>query len=80
MALTRNQESESNPTEKEMRDKINLLQDIAFEKCRMFRKSLLFPNHNPNIDDFIWSQKECKDASNNVVEQLNELHKMKYGK
>lgn len=63
------------PTEAEMRDKIDLLQKKAFEKCRMFRRY----RGNTNYDDFIWDHNECKEASIEVVAQIEELYKIKYG-
>jgi len=72
-------ESKPTPTEEELRDKINLLQKIAYEKCRLFReKNVFLPSGFPNADSFIWSKKECKSPSKDVVEQVEALYKFKY--
>lgn len=81
MTASRN-ESKSILTEKELelREKIELSEKIAFEKCRLFRdRNAWLPSNFPNYDVFVWSRNECENASKNVVKQIEELSKYKYG-
>lgn len=76
MASARDEISKSKLTELEMRDKLDLLQKHALEKCRKYTAHTAFriaPRHF-----FIWGQNECAKASEAVVKQINELYELKY--
>jgi hypothetical protein len=72
IAAEKNRQSEAEKSTKEK--ELEWLQQKRDVLCTKHRRIYtLWNEHYPNVDNYLFSEKQCKDASQDVIDKIDEL-------